>query len=91
MGDLENILIKQKEFYKSKKTLDVDFRIDKLKKLKIVLKNNENKILEALKKDLNKCYFEGYSTELGIVYEEINIMIKGLRKWSKRERKKYMR
>lgn len=88
MGDLENILIKQKEFYKSKKTLDVDFRIDKLKKLKIVLKNNENKILEALKKDLNKCYFEGYSTELGIVYEEINIMIKGLRKWSKRERKK---
>ena len=88
MGDLENILIKQKEFYKSKKTLDVDFRIDKLKKLKIVLKNNENKILEALKKDLNKCYFEAYSTELGIVYEEINIMIKGLRKWSKRERKK---
>lgn len=88
MGDLENILIKQKEFYKSKKTLDVDFRIDKLKKLKTVLKNNENKILEALKKDLNKCYFEGYSTELGIVYEEINIMIKGLRKWSKRERKK---
>lgn len=88
MGDLENILIKQKEFYKSKKTLDVDFRIDKLKKLKIVLKNNENKILEALKKDLNKCYFEGYSTELGIVYEEINTMIKGLRKWSKRERKK---
>lgn len=88
MGDLENILIKQKEFYKSKKTLDVDFRIDKLKKLKIVLKNNENKILGALKKDLNKCYFEGYSTELGIVYEEINTMIKGLRKWSKRERKK---
>lgn len=88
MGELEKVLIKQKEFYRSKKTLDIDFRINNLKKLKAILKNNEDKILEALKKDLNKCYFEGYSTELGIVYEEINIMIKGLRKWSKRERKR---
>lgn len=85
MGNLEDILKKQKEFFNTRKTKDIDFRISNLKKLKDIIKKNEDRILEALKEDLNKSYFEGYSTEVGIVYEEINIQIKHLKKWAKKE------
>lgn len=85
MGKLEEVLKKQKEFFATRKTKDIDFRISNLKKLKDILKKNEDRILEALKDDLNKSYFEGYSTEVGIVYEEINMQIKHLRKWAKKE------
>lgn len=85
MGNLEEVLKKQKRFFDTRKTKDIDFRINNLKKLKEVIKKNEDRILEALKEDLNKSYFEGYSTEVGIVYEEINMQIKHLRKWARKE------
>lgn len=83
-----DIFRKQKEFYKTGKTKDIDFRINSLKKLKGIIKSNENRILEALNKDLRKSNFESYVTELGIVYEEINIHIKNIKKWSKKEKRK---
>lgn len=85
---IEKIIENQKLFYRSNKTLDVDFRIKQLEKLKRVLKENEDIILKALKKDLYKSDFEGYITEIGILYEEINLAMKKLKKWAKRERVK---
>lgn len=86
MGYLEEVLEEQKNFFKTNKTKDVNFRIEQLKKLKSIIKENEDRILEALKKDLNKSFFEGYESEIGIVYEEINYQIKHLRKWTRRKR-----
>lgn len=88
MGELDKVLQKQKEFYGTGKTKDINFRLDNLKKLKEVIKRNEEDILEALKMDLSKSFFEGYSTEVGIVYDEINYQLKHLRKFMKREREK---
>lgn len=88
MGELGELLNKQKDFFRSGKSKDINFRINMLKKLKLLLKDNEDDILNALKKDLGKSYFEGYTTEMGLVYEEINLHIKKLKKWSKRTRKK---
>ena len=86
MGYLEEVLDEQKKFFRTNKTKDVNFRIEQLKKLKSIIKENEDRILEALKKDLNKSFFEGYESEIGIVYEEINYQIKHLRKWTRRKR-----
>ena len=88
MNNIKDIILKQKNYYLSGKTKDINFRIDNLKKLKRLIKENEEIILDALKKDLGKSNFEGYITEIGMVYEEINIMIKSIKKWSKRERVK---
>ncbi|PRR82706.1 Aldehyde dehydrogenase [Clostridium vincentii] len=85
---IEKIVENQRLFYRSNKTLDVDFRIKQLEKLKRVVKENEDIILKALKKDLYKSDFEGYITEIGILYEEINLAMKKLKKWAKRERVK---
>ena len=88
MNDIKSVFNKQKEFFYLGKTNDINFRIDNLRKLKEVIKVNENKILEALNKDLGKSNFESYATEIGIVYDEINVHIKNIKKWARRERKK---
>lgn len=88
MSDIKLIFNKQKEFFYLGKTNDINFRINNLKKLKQVINKNEDKILDALKKDLGKSNFESYATEIGIVYDEINAHIKNIKKWSKVERRK---
>ena len=86
MSDVKSVFNKQKEFFYLGKTNDINFRIDALKKLKQVIKENEDKILDALKKDLGKSNFESYATEVGLVYEEINTHIKNIKRWSKIEK-----
>lgn len=83
MNDINLIFNKQKEFFNLGKTKDINFRIEALKKLKRVIKENEDKILEALKRDLGKSNFESYATEIGLVYDEINTHIKNIKRWSK--------
>lgn len=88
MEDIEIIFKKQKKFFSTGKTIDINYRIQNLKKLKNIIKDNEDKILEALKKDLGKSGFEAYATEIGIVYNDINFHIKNIRKWAKAEKRK---
>lgn len=80
---IENIIIKQKEFFNTGKTKQVDFRIKALKKIKLQIIKNEEKIKEALKKDLNKSYSESYMTEIGMTISELNYIIRHTKKWSK--------
>ena len=84
--DIKKIINKQKEFFQKRKQLDVNFRKEMLIMLKKLIKNNEQEILEAVKKDLHKSEFESYLSEIAMVYEEINLHIKNIKKWSKRKR-----
>lgn len=80
---MHNILEKQKEFFKSGKTLDIKFRIEYLKKLKKAIKNNELAIFEALRRDLGKSETEAYMCEVGLSLDEISYMIKNIKKFAK--------
>jgi aldehyde dehydrogenase (NAD+) len=82
---IENIIKKQKEFFQNGKTSNIDLRRETLIKLKKLVKENEQEIIKALKKDLNKSEFESYLSEIAMVYEEINLHIKNIKKWSKRK------
>ena len=88
MEDINLIFKNQKEFFESGKTINVDYRIKNLKKLNDIIKKNEDKILSELKKDLGKSNFEGYVTEVGILYDDINFHIKNVKKWSSEEKRK---
>lgn len=81
--NIEKLFSKQKLFYKSKITLSVAFRENILLKLKENIKKYEKEVLRALKLDLGKSEFEGYSNEVGLVYEEINYFLKNLEKLTK--------
>lgn len=87
MKEIELIFNEQKKFFALGKSKNIDFRIKELKKLKRIIKENEEEILQALKADLGKSNFEAYATEVGIIYDEINLHIKNVRKWARREKR----
>ena len=74
--NIEALLKKQKEYYRSGATLPVKFRIQMLMKLYSCIKKHENDINTALKKDLGKCEFDGFVCETGLVLMELNYMIR---------------
>lgn len=84
--DINELVMMQREYYNTGKTRDVSFRLEQLKRLKSSILQNEDKILVALKQDLNKSNFEGFMTEVGILYSELNFAIKNIKKWSKTKR-----
>lgn len=57
-----------------------------LKKLKEIIKENEEEIMESIKLDLAKPEFEGYTSEIGIIYVELDDAIKNLNAWMKPKR-----
>lgn len=83
---MRKLVVKQREFFQSGKTLGYSFRIEQLKALKNMVKQNEKKIFTALKKDLNKSQHEAFTTEIGFIYIEIDFVIKNLEKWMKEEK-----
>ena len=83
MNKYENILEGQRSYLSNLGTIDVDKRINNLKKLKNVIKKYEDEIIDALNKDLGKHIFEAYSNEVGFVYGSIDFVIKNLRNWTK--------
>ena len=79
-----NVFENQKVFFESNTTLDINYRINSLKKLKREIQFFENDIIDALKKDLGKSLAESYMSEIGIIYNEINYVLKKIKKWSKK-------
>ncbi len=77
-----------REYFYLGETLDIDFRIKQLKKLKKALIENDENIIQALNDDLNKSSFESVISETGIIQEEINYYIKNLKKLAKPEKVK---
>ena len=85
---IREVVNKQKEYFQKGRQLDINFRKENLIKLKIIIKDNEQGIINAIKKDLNKSEFESYFSEIAMVYEELNMHLKNIEKWSKRKRVK---
>jgi len=82
---IQEILVKQREFFASGQTIPVKFRIEMLKKLYKTVKTYEKEINDALKKDLGKSDFEGFMCEVGLSLTEISYMIKHTRKFARRK------
>src|SRR6056297_716092 len=74
---------KQKEFFNTNKTKDISFRMLYLFKLKEIIEKTEDKIIEALSKDLGKSSFEAYTSEVGFVLESLSYTLKNMRNWAK--------
>jgi aldehyde dehydrogenase (NAD+) len=72
----------QSEFFKSRITFDLDYRVTSLKKLKAVLLKEEDEVYKVLKTDLRKSDFESFITEFQVVIAELDTYIKNTKKWS---------
>lgn len=88
MNNYESILQKQRKYLEDIGTVNVNKRIENLRKLKNVIKKYESEIVDSLNKDLGKHIFESYSNEVGFIYGSIDFAIKNLKKWTKVKRVK---
>lgn len=79
---IQSLVENQRQYFYEDRTKSVDFRIRQLRKLKNAIQANEKIILAALNKDLGKSEAEAYMTEIGIVYQEFDFVIKNLKKWN---------
>lgn len=79
------IVSKQKAFFNTDATKDLAFRRKNLLKLREVILQNQKKIEEALWKDLHKSEYEVWSTEIGLVLKELRVLLKNMKKWSRKK------
>ncbi|MCF8035441.1 MAG: hypothetical protein K9K62_01085 [Desulfobacteraceae bacterium] len=76
MDDIESIVADQRLFFASGRTRSIAFRQQQLRVLRNAIAQNEKQILSALHADLKKSEYEGYLTEVGIIYDEIRHIVK---------------
>lgn len=72
-----------RQFYLTGRTKDINRRKEALRNLYDNIQKHEQDIMDALAEDLSKSNFESYATEISIVYHEIKLYIKKLKRWSK--------
>jgi aldehyde dehydrogenase (NAD+) len=85
---IDQLIERQKAFFYTGKTKDLSFRLNSIKRLKDAVKRYEPDIINALKKDLGKPEKDAYMTEIGIVYDECNYIMKRLKSWIQPQRVK---
>jgi len=79
------IIEMQTGYFNTNTTKDIGFRIQQLRKLKSAIKAQETALSEAIHTDFGKSAFETYTTELNLIYSEIDSSIKNLPAWAKRK------
>lgn len=82
-AEIKQIVQKHRTYFYTGATLNVSYRIHVLTKLKSCILRNEEKIHEAVKKDLGKSAFESYMCETGLVLSEISYMLKHIHSYTK--------
>ena len=85
---ITSIVEKQRAFFATGRTRDIDFRRRMLSALDKGLHKWEDALYEALWKDLHKSRQEAFMTEIGLVYGEIGTAWRKVRRWSRRHRSK---
>lgn len=86
MRHFESVVEQQRDFFQNGKTMDYEARIARLNKLQIMLIENESTILDALYQDLHKSEHESFTTECSLVYSELKLAKKKLRKWMRHKK-----
>ena len=81
--EISAIVAKQRSFYNTGATLDVEFRVEALKKLRKAVEDYGEQIAAAMKQDLGKSATESYMCETGMVLSEISYMIRHVRKYAR--------
>ena len=82
---IRDLVARQRRFFRSGETLELDRRIELLRRLRQAVLAREEEITAALAADLGRSAVEGFLCDVGPVVTEINENIRGLRRWAKPE------
>ena len=82
---IHDIVEKQRAYFRTGQTLDLDFRLSRLQKLKEAVIRHCSELERALNADLGRAPLEAYFCDIGSLLMEINETSRGLRRWAKPE------
>ena len=85
---IEAAVAEQRDFFRSRATLDTAYRREMLRRLAEALDRWEQPLCDALAADLHKSREEAYMTELSIVRDEIRYHLRHLRGWARPQRRR---
>ncbi len=83
---VHEIVQAQRRFFRTGATLDVNWRITQLKKLKQAVLDHQQMLEKALYEDLGRSPVEAYLCDLGPIIVEVNEILRGLKRWAKPEK-----
>ena len=78
-----DLIRNQKEYFRTGETLAVAFRKEQLKVLKHSLKKHEVDVIAAVYDDFKKPLAEAYTSEVGIIYADIDNALRNVKRWAK--------
>jgi aldehyde dehydrogenase (NAD+) len=84
--EIRLIIDAQQKYFATGRTFDISYRLEILKKLRRLIIQHEQEIVDALWKDFHKPEFEVIGTESRFVLKELNYTIRKLRSWARSER-----
>ncbi|MCC6185820.1 MAG: aldehyde dehydrogenase [Chitinophagaceae bacterium] len=74
----QEILNKQKAFFRTQGTKDIDFRKQQLQKLKTIITDQQQLLCAAIYQDFGKSEFDTFTTEIAFVLKDIDYYLKQL-------------
>jgi len=80
--EIIQIIERQRSFFATRKTFDINYRITILKQLRSNIIKYEGEIAEAIRKDLGKPAYESYMCEIGLALGEIRFMLRHIHRWA---------
>lgn len=84
--DIKSIHSTLSSSFHAHKTRSLDWRLTQLRKLWWGIKDAEQQLFEACKRDIGKSMYESYITEVGWVLNDIIFVCNNLKKWAKEEK-----
>lgn len=84
--NITELIEQQRIFFNSNQTKEISFRIEQLKKLNRLMVQYEAEMIDAIYQDFGKSEFDVYTAEFAILYSDISVALKNLKKWSKWKR-----
>jgi len=86
MMNVEQLHKAQQDFFKTRKTQELKYRVESLQRLKKVIESREQQVYKALADDLGKSEFEAFLTEYNVIIDELKKYIYRTIKWSQPKR-----
>lgn len=84
--DITQLVTMQRQYFMTLETKNIQTRIKTIRNIKQWIIQNEDKIIDALKQDLNKDATESYMAEIGLVLSEINYQLRHIKRWTKNKK-----
>ena len=88
LPDCASLIRDQRDFFESRATYAVSFRVEQLRALERAIEYSERNLLDALYADLRKPPIEAYVAEIGFVQSDISHAIRHLKRWVRVQRRR---